>query len=410
MRVLIALARFMLGGTETYSVTVAEQLEQLGHSTTLLAAEASPAGRALAASRSVALSVGEPAELDAFDVALVQDAASAYMLASRRPDLRQVFVMHGLVAYEHPPAGLDPPPTVVVLNDRIGRHVAALASRPPTVRMRQPIDLERFRPRGGSSRRARRVLLLSNYLNGARLRMLEEACGDLGLELTRIGGAAGQIADPQAEMAAADIVVGYGRSVIESMAMGRAAYVWDRGGGDGWVTPESYAAIEADGFSGAATGAVVDAERLRADLSGYRPELGAHGFDLVRMHHSAAKHTEALISLLDEASAPGGGDSLDTLSRLVRLECRTAVRAERLEAESAHMREELESVREREAAAERKASSEGARRAGEEHRRIEAERVLDSVLRSRSWRLAAPLRRIGAALRELRSRGAAGRR
>ena len=31
------------------------------------------------------------------------------------------------------------------------------------------------------------------------------------------------------------------------------AYVWDTRGGDGWVTPETYPALEADGFTGAAT-------------------------------------------------------------------------------------------------------------------------------------------------------------
>ena len=83
-------------------------------------------------------------------------------------------------------------------------------------------------------------------------------------------------------MADADIVVGYGRSVLEAMALGRAAYVWDIAGGDGWVTPETYPTLEADGFSGAATDPIIDADRMRADFASYGPELGAFGFDLVR--------------------------------------------------------------------------------------------------------------------------------
>ncbi|HEX5608849.1 MAG TPA: hypothetical protein VFX45_02015 [Solirubrobacterales bacterium] len=350
MRILIALSRFTLGGTETYSVAVAEQLERLGHTVTLHAVEANAHGRELADSRGLRLAVGDPADLDAVDAALIQDAASAYRLAGCQPGVPQVFVIHGLAAFEHPPA--DPPPTVVALNDRIARHAEALASRPKVVRLRQPIDLEQFRPRGASRERARRVLLLSNYLDGPRMRLLKEVCRDLELELTRLGSAGKPTIAPQAAMTDADIVVGYGRSIVEAMAMGRAAYVWDRAGGDGWVTSDNYAALEADGFAGAATGDVIDGERLRADFAAYRPELGTFAFDLARVHHSSAKHAEALLGLFDQAGAPADGEAIETLARLVRLEFRAAVWAGGLEVENRRLREELEEARERADAAE----------------------------------------------------------
>ena len=87
MHVLITLSRFMLGGTETYTVTVAEQLERLGHTVTVHAGEASAHGRDLAASRGVRLKVGDLAALNGVDAVLAQDAESAYLLAGRRPGL-----------------------------------------------------------------------------------------------------------------------------------------------------------------------------------------------------------------------------------------------------------------------------------------------------------------------------------
>jgi hypothetical protein len=379
MHVLITLSRFMLGGTETYSVTVAEQLERLGHTVTVHAGEASPHGRDLAASRGVRLRVGDLTALDGVDAVLAQDAESAYLLAGRRPGPRQVFTIHGFSASEHPPDRLTPPPPVVVLNDRVGRRVAALASHPEIVRLRQPIDIERFRPRGAARSRARRVLLLSNYLKGSPLRMLEGICGDLGLELVRLGASGTPTLEPQAEMADADIVVGYGRSVLEAMAMGRAAYVWDHAGGDGWVTPETYPDLEADGFAGAATDAVIDTDRMRADFAAYSPELGAFGFDLVRKHHSANDHGESIVRLLDDASVSAASDDvLETLARLVRLEARASIRVDSLEAEIAQMWEEVQAARDRADAAEGQI------------RMIEG---------SRSWRFAEPLRRSAAFLR-----------
>jgi hypothetical protein len=386
MRVLISLSQFLLGGSETYSVTVAEQLERLGHPTRLFAGRASAEGRELAAARGLELTVGDPValgDLDDVDVAIAQDAASAYAAAGRGVPV--VFVVHGLAAFEHPPGALEPPPRVIALNDRIARRAAALGGQPEVVRLRQPIDIERFRPRGASRPEAKRVLVFSNYLEDDRMAILRAACDDLGLELTQLGVRGEADVDPREAITDADIVVGYGRSVLEAMAMGRAAYVWERGGGDGWVTPESYETLEADGFSGAATETAIDVERLRADFAAYRPEMGTLGFDLVRQHHSVAKHAETLVPLLEGAEAPTANGDSETLALLVRAEARAANRAGQFEFQLAQRAREAEELRSA-LAAEREA-------------REAAERGLEAVERSSSWRLTAPLRRLGSRLR-----------
>jgi hypothetical protein len=51
------------------------------------------------------------------------------------------------------------------------------------------------------------------------------------------------------------------------MACGRAVYVYDMFGGDGWVTPEAYPALEADHFAGQATDRVIGPAELERDLA-----------------------------------------------------------------------------------------------------------------------------------------------
>ncbi|MFT3863861.1 MAG: hypothetical protein QM729_06280 [Solirubrobacterales bacterium] len=391
MKILITLSNFALGGTESYTTTVAEGLERMGHEVTIFAPEATDLGRRLAASLGLCLVVGEllPEDVDAV---IAQDAGTAQMLAGRNPAPRMVFAIHGLASFEQPPRGLDPAPTVIAFNDRIAGRAAGLAERPPVVRMTQPIDIARFRPHSPVGGRPRRLLVLSNSLGPARLRMLQDACDDLGIELARVGGAGAPRISVREEIAAADIVVGYGRSVLEGMAMARPAYVWERGGGDGWVTPENYAALEADGFSGAATDDVIDAGRLREDLAAYRPELGEFGFELVRRHHSREKHVEALGRILGEGTAPSRQDSAETISLLVRSEKRSAGLAE-----SARIAHDalLSHVRDLGA----KLVVAGDRTTAERARREAAEAKLAEVLGSTSWRLTAPLRRLTARLR-----------
>jgi hypothetical protein len=102
----------------------------------------------------------------------------------------------------------------------------------------------------------------------------------------------------------ADIVVGKARVVLEAMACGRAAYVYDYAGRDGWVTPETYPAMEADNFAGMATDAGIDDHALEADLEAYDARMGDVNRDLAVRPHHAARHAEALVALFRQL-APG---------------------------------------------------------------------------------------------------------
>jgi len=171
------------------------------------------------------------------------------------------------------------------------------------VRMRQPVDLRRFSAGRHPAPRPARVLLLGNYhgAHGSRAQIIMDAWSKAGLSWDQVGHPRTSLAVSE-RMTEVDIVVGYGRSIIEAMSCERPAYVFDHAGGDGWVTPDSYERIEAAGFSGLALGTPPDAARLRADLDAYRPELGKLGRDLVRTYHDARQHAAELVALLQRLS------------------------------------------------------------------------------------------------------------
>jgi hypothetical protein len=384
VRLLLATNQLGLGGSESYLLTVAEQFQRLGHEVTVYAVED---GRGFAVAEERGIPTCRPGELpDEFDAALVQDAAVAYEVADHRPTAPQVFVAHSeMIDLQSPPQLGDWVKAIVALNDRVDARMRAYAAERELVRLRQPIDTDRFVPRTELPSEPRRALFLSNTRHRDRVLMLDEACAAAGIELVRVGAAAGQTTDPREAIHGVEIVVGYGRSVLEGMACGRAAYVYDWKGGDGWVTPESYPRIEADGFGGRNGEETVDAERLAADLRGYSAAMGPVNYDLVNANHRANVHAQELIAIFAGLAAPNPQPlPLRELARLVRLEWRGHVENQRLASENADLRTQLA-----ESHAELHKAQEAIHR--EAQRSEEVARAYEATL---SWRLTAPMRKL----------------
>lgn len=126
------------------------------------------------------------------------------------------------------------------------------------------------------------------------------------------------------------------------MAYGRAVYVYDWKGGDGWVTADSYGAIESDGFK--STGqTVIGPERFADDLRLYSASMGPVNHDLVASHHRASAHANELIELLRGLKRPKERQRapLEEMSRLVRLEWRARGDVHAMARENAHLRDLL---------------------------------------------------------------------
>ncbi len=387
MRLVLATNHLGLGGSESYLLTVAEELDRLGHQVVIYTCEAG-AGAAVARGRGIEV-VDDLDAAGELDGALAQDAGTSHDLAARHPALPQLFVAHSeTFDLQLPPQLESQVGAVVALNDRVARRLEALAGGPRIIRLRQPIDIERTAVATPLPDVPRRALLLSNNVVADRLPVLERACAEAGLELRRVGGDAGQVDEPRAALGSVEIVIGRGRSILEAMASGRAAYVYDQHGGDGWVTAETYADLEADGFAGRGPDALIDPARLRADLRAYSPSMGPLNRDLVVTHHRANVHAQELIGLLRQlAPQPHSPAPHEEMARLVRLEWRAQLEAQALRRELVRKQQEVEAnlreTRRAEAAAE------------------QTRRNYESTL---SWRVTRPLRTARALVKRLRRR------
>jgi hypothetical protein len=316
------------GGSVTYIVTVARELSRLGHGVTIFSPRIGEPGQV--ARRWGLEVVDEEAALpDTCSVVFAHDAWSAYTLGARYPQTPVVGCIHGDEAdVFFPPQLPGLVSASVAMYDRVVGRARALAGGVPVLRLAQPVDLRRFVPHGPLEDPPRRALALGNYVRGDRREQLAAACRDVGLELRFVGVHDGTSAAPEYELNKADIVIGKARAIVEAMACGRAAYVYDHNGGDGWITPETYERHAADNFAGQSTSDVVDAARLRRDLAAYTPEMGPANRDLAVLHHNATRHVHELVELfrgLAPRTEPAPG-SLAEMARLAALQWDTYVR------------------------------------------------------------------------------------
>ena len=403
MRILLAnKAMTLLGGSEAYLITVGEQLQRLGHDVVAYAPEHGEAAQC-ARDRGLRLVSGLGELPDEVEGVLAQDTIVAYQLAAAYPKAVRLYVAHSYYWEQHrPPQIRDVCHGIVTLNDYVMRFCEAHAEHPRLVRLHQPINTTRFSP-AVRRERPKRVLAFGNYWAGSRYRTLVDACDAAGLQLEHVGLNGRTSTTPELEIAEADIVVGVGRCILEAMACGRAAYVYGIGGGDGWVTPESYAAMEADGFAGHATDTVVNTERLRRDLANFDPGMGQANRDIAWRHHRAGRHATELVALLRATQSNPAPDQapLEEMARLVRVQWEAEMRARQLAGKVSGLLNERDGVvDERD-----RWRAEYERTAG---RLRELHDAYNRLLATRRWRLAQaigkPLDRIRALVERLRTR------
>ena len=379
----------LAGGTEVHLVTIGAELLRLGHEVVIYSPELGPiADHARERGVDVVDQLRElPVECD---VVLAQDGIVVYDLAERYPQALNVFRICGDVFdFQSPPQVEGVVDLVVVLSERYARLARACAVEVPMARLRIPVDIYRLSPVGTIRAQPRSAVILGNYPD--RIQAVRAAWERRGIEVDQVG-ASQQRFDIAAALESADIVVGKSRAAVDAMACGRAVYVYDMFGGDGWVTPVTYAAMEEDHFAGQATDRVIGVEEMESDLADYDPGMGAVNRDLVIQHHDARNHVIELLSALVSPPKERPAVPLRELSRLTALQWSW----ERFAREGQHAQASLhERLVFTEQAAEASAAAANAERArvevleGVAGEAASLRADLEEIKASRAWRLVA---------------------
>lgn len=378
MRIVIGLHTLAAaGGMVSYVATIADHLQRAGHDVHVWGNTGGPTAEKLEAAgiRTLAGKNALPEEIDVF---FAQDQPSSFDFLEARPEVPQVFFWHsGLFDINLTPQLPDVIRLTVLLVAHDPGRSDALAVKSPSIRLDQPIDLQRFRPEGPIAEKPRRAVAIGNYLAGERREVLIEACRQAGIELELYGAREKQTAsDPAAAMNGADIVFGKGRVMVEAMACGRAAFVYDSFGCDAWVTGENFREFLNGGMSGNLTTKTAEVDQVVADLAEYRSSMGEANRDLAAASFNVTWHIGALINAVEnvlagELPAPSNDGAFE-LARLARSSWGHESEAFELRTRMSHVDAELAAERQRTELARGEA--------------LEAERKLAAIANSTRWR------------------------
>jgi hypothetical protein len=333
VRILVGYARLEFpAGSEVYTLTVAEQLQRLGHDVAVVTWKE---GLMSERAREIGLPVLAPEAVapDRGGAIIASDAATLLALAERVPGAVRIMVMHS-TEYVSQTAPQVPgvPQAIVALNGRVARRAEALAVDARVVLLRQPIDVARFRYLTPPQRPLRRAAIFGHLAAGSRPGALPDASRAAGIEPVIVGAQGTPTLSPERIIRDVDAVLGIGRCALEGIAARRPVLVIGPAGGDGWVTPETFDALEADGFSGRAGLPAPDLAALLADPPG--PEVVQGLYERVQREHDAKLHAVELVELARElGAAPAPTGPLAELARLGRIELAAQERADSAEVE-----------------------------------------------------------------------------
>jgi hypothetical protein len=298
------------GGTETYTLTLADALSRRGHQVTVYSKFAETLASELARR-----GVGLATDLDAikqsvFDVAHVHHNICAYEVRYCFPELPVVYVSHGVLPFleSAPIVDLGIARFVAVSEEVEERLLQEGVARERLRLCRNVVDDELFGPSlEPLPDRPRRALVLSNRIDSSTEAEIGRACERSGIQCLVMGARTTPVdySELPALIRCADLVFTLGRGAVETMLCGRIPFILDINGGDGLVTPGNVHEIMRCNLSGRRFSRHFDAAAIMKELEDWRPGNGPELRDISAREFGAAARAAELEGIYRQAVSDG---------------------------------------------------------------------------------------------------------
>jgi glycosyltransferase involved in cell wall biosynthesis len=293
MNILASSYTLDLAGVPTFTLTMYKELVKRHHNITIY----SPMGGKLETEMNV---IKDVKDIKTPDVIIAQHTNCAVDLKRAFPKIPLVFYSHGLLPeIEQPPP--FPADLYFAINEEVKGNFINKGVPEDKIRMvRDFIDTERFTSQKPLHKKLERVLFISNYKKWKNFKTVAGACQKLGVLLKCCGAPYGRCYEIENAINDADLVISWGRGILEAMASGRAALSFDRYEGDGYIDGKTYFEARRDNFSGRVYKYPFTPESLATEMQKYDPGCGTPNRNLILKYHNAVTGVDEILRYLKE--------------------------------------------------------------------------------------------------------------
>jgi glycosyltransferase involved in cell wall biosynthesis len=278
-----------LGGSETYTFTLAEELVRSGYEVDVHTLENGEVSQKMS---EIARLLDLPdIRKKKYDLALISQ--NMHLLIPIRAK-RIIQICHGIYPKLESPSFMAHGHVAVSEEVKDALRLKGFDS----VVINNFVNQERFRPTSPIHKECRRVLSLCHGIEANQL--IHSACHDLGLEFVNYSKYSGAVWNIEDEINKADLVISVGRGVKESMSCGRAVIVYDHRpysvDYDGMLTPDIIDLSLSCNFSGRALKRKFVREGLMEEIRKYNPSMGDYNLMYAREHFDVRKIVPRLLN------------------------------------------------------------------------------------------------------------------
>jgi glycosyltransferase involved in cell wall biosynthesis len=295
MNILTSSYSLDLAGVPTFTLTMYRELTERGHNVAVY----SPTGGKLESEMSVIKNVDE---IKIPDVIIAQHTPCAIDLRTKFPNTPFIFYSHGLLPeVEQPPP--FPADLYFAINEEVEKNLTDKSVPGGKIKIvRDFVDTERFKCIKPINSILKNVLFISNYKKWKNFYRVNGACKKLGLNLKCFGSPYGRNYKIEEAINEADLIISWGRGILEAMSCGRAVLSFDRFEGDGYITEKTYFDARRDNFSGRIFKYNFTDDTLAAEVRKYRSDCGEINRNLVLKYHNVTFGVDEILKYIKEIS------------------------------------------------------------------------------------------------------------